>query len=82
MAIEGIISSPSFVKIKTLGQKEHFLNSNLIVSFSPSQEVEGSTDIIMLNGQVHTVKETPSQLVENRYRRDARNGASVINLLG
>ncbi|MBQ8634996.1 hypothetical protein IJ425_02450 [bacterium] len=81
MAIEGIIQSPSLVKIRTIGEKEHFLNSNLIVSFSPSQEAEGLTDIVMLNGQVHTVKETPNQLVENRYRRDVARGSSVLNLI-
>ena len=82
MAVDGIIQTPSLVKVRTIGDKEHYLNSNLIVSFSPSQDVENSTDIVMLNGQVHTIKETPSQLVENRYRRDAQKGATVINLLG
>lgn len=82
MAIDGIITSPSVIRVKTVDQKEHYLNSNMVVAYSPSEDNEKMTDIIMLNGQKYTVKETPSQLVENRYRRDVRNGSYLINFLG
>lgn len=82
MAIDGIITSPSVIKIRTTDKKEHYLNSNLVVSYSPSEDNEKMTDIVMLNGQTFTVNETPSQLVNARYLRDVRNGSSLINLLG
>ena len=82
MAIDGIITSPSFIKIRTVGEKEHFINSNLVVSIEQSEQDEKMSDIVMLNGKTYTVKETSTQLMENRYRRDVRNGASIINFLG
>ena len=82
MAIDGIITSPSVIKIKTTDKKEHYLNSNLVVAYSPSEENDKMTDIVMLNGQKYTVNETPSQLVNARYIRDVKCGASVINFLG
>ena len=82
MAIDGIITSPSVIKIRTTDKKEHYLNSNLVVSYSPSEDDEKMTDIVMLNGQTFTVNETPSQLVNARYLRDVRNGSSLINFLG
>ena len=63
MTIEGIISSPSVIKVRTDDNKEHYLNSNMVVAYSPSLDNEKMTDIVMLNGQVFTVKETPSQLI-------------------
>ena len=54
----------------------------ILEELRPDVDFENSTDIVMLNGQIHTIKETPSQLIENRYRRDAQKGATVINLLG
>ncbi len=82
MAIDGIVTSPSLIKIRTTDKKEHYLNSNLVVAYSPSEEEEKMTDIVMLNGQKYTVNETPSQLVTARYVRDVRNGSSLINFLG
>ncbi|MBQ8886749.1 MAG: hypothetical protein IJY61_03515 [Candidatus Gastranaerophilales bacterium] len=82
MTIEGIITSPSFIKVKTVGEKERFLNSNFILSVEPNEQDEKMSDIVMLNGKTYTIKETSTQLMENRYRRDVRNGASIINFLG
>ena len=82
MAVDAIINIPAFLKVKTTGNKQHFLNSNLVVSFSPSISEEKATDILMLNGDRYTIKETPDQLIDNRYRRDANKGTSVFNLIG
>ena len=82
MAIDGIVTSPSLIKIRTIDKKEHYLNSNLVVAYSPAEKSENMTDIFMLNGQKYTVNETPSQLVTARYVRDVRNGSSLINFLG
>ena len=82
MAVDGIINSPSFIKIRTVGDKERYINSNFVVSVEPNEQDDKMSDIIMLNGRVYSVKETASQLMENRYRRDARDGSTIINFLG
>lgn len=82
MAVDGVISSPSFMYIKTIADNKHYINSNFVVSVSPSKEIEGASDIVMLNGQTYTINDAPTQLIGNRYVRDAREGKASINLLG
>lgn len=82
MAVDGVINSPSFINIKTIGDNKHYINSNFVVSVSPSKEIEGASDIVMLNGQTYTINDTPAQLIGNRYVRDAKEGRVGINLLG
>ncbi len=82
MAIDGILTFPPVIKVKTTDKKEHYLNSNMVVAYSPSENDEKMTDIVMLNGQVFTINETPSQLINARYIRDVKTGASLINFLG
>lgn len=82
MAIDGILTFPPVIKVKTTDKKEHYLNGNMVVAYSPSKDDEKMTDIVMLNGQTYTVNETPSQLINARYSRDVRNGSNIINFLG
>ena len=82
MSVDAIITSPSIIRIKTTDKKTHYINSNMVVAYSPSEEDETKTDMVMLNGQKFTINETPSQLIETRYSRDVRNGSSIINFLG
>ena len=82
MTIEAVITTPSVIKIRTADKKEHYINSNMVVAYSPSEDNEESTDIVMLNGQTYTINETPSQLINARYCRDVKNGTSLINLIG
>lgn len=49
MDVKGIINAPAFVNIKTIGENKHYINSNMIVSVSPSKEIENASDIVMLN---------------------------------
>ena len=81
MNIDGIINSPSLMRVKTIDQKTHYLNSNMVVAYSPSEDDENKTDIVMLNGQKFTVYDSVSQIVDARYSRDVRNGTSIFNLL-
>ena len=82
MAIDGIINSPSLMRVKTIDKKTHYLNSNMVVAYSPSEDDENKTDIVMLNGQKYTVNDSVFQIVDARYSRDVRNGSSIINFLG
>lgn len=82
MAVDGVVNSPSFIHLKTINGKKHYINSNYVVSVNPSRVDEDSSDIVMLNGQIYTVKETPEQLIGNRYIRDAKDGRAGINFLG
>ena len=81
MNIDGIINSPSLMRVKTIDNKTHYLNSNMVVAYSPSEDDENRTDIVMLNGQKFTVYDSVSQIVDARYSRDVRNGTSIFNLL-
>lgn len=49
-----LFKSPDLLKIKTVGDKEHFINRNMIVSMSNTPE-SNSTDILLLNGQKYVV---------------------------
>ena len=82
MAIDGIINSPSLMRVKTIDKKTHYLNSNMVVAYSPSEDDENKTDIVMLNGQKYTVTDSVFQIVDARYSRDIRNGNSLFNLIG
>lgn len=82
MAIDGIINSPSLMRVKTIDKKTHYLNSNMVVAYSPSEDDENKTDIVMLNGQKYTVNDSVFQIIDARYSRDVRNGSSIINFLG
>ena len=82
MAIDGIINSPSLMRVKTIDKKTHYLNSNMVVAYSPSEDDENTTDIVMLNGQKYTVNDSVFQIIDARYSRDVRNGSSIINFLG
>ncbi len=82
MTVEAIITSPSFIKIRTVGGEERYINSNLVEEISPHQDDKNMSDIFMMSGKIHTIKETASQLVGNRYQRDASKGATIINFIG
>lgn len=81
MNIDAIINSPSLMRVKTIDNKTHYLNSNMVVAYSPSEDDENKTDIVMLNGQKFTVYDSVPQIVDARYSRDVRNGTSIFNLL-
>ena len=73
-------SSPSLMKIKTTkDKKEHYINTSMIVSFSPSNK-EDETDIILINGKTYTIKGTPVHNAES-YRQDVKEGSCMLNLI-
>lgn len=78
MNINNVITSPSLAKIKTVNGKEHFVNSQMIVSLSPSED-DGNTDMIMLNGKTYTLKGTPSHYAE-QYRMENKSGGVLLNM--
>lgn len=78
MDINNVIASPALAKIKTVNGKEHFVNSQMIVSLSPSEN-EGNTDMIMLNGKTYTLKGTPSHFAE-QYRMENKSGGVILNM--
>lgn len=78
MDINNVITSPALAKIKTVNGKEHFVNSQMIVSLSPSEN-EGNTDMIMLNGKTYTLKGTPSHFAE-QYRMENKSGGVILNM--
>lgn len=78
MDINNVITSPALAKIKTVNGKEHFVNSQMIVSLSPA-ESEGNTDMLMLNGQTYTLKGTPSHFAE-QYRMENKSGGVILNM--
>ena len=78
MDINNVIASPALAKIKTVNGKEHFVNSQMIVSLSPSEN-EGNTDMIMLNGKTYTLKGTPSHFAE-QYRTENKSGGVILNM--
>ena len=49
------LNAPALLKIKTVGDNEHFINSNMIVSLSQTPD-SNTTDIFLLNGQKFVVK--------------------------
>lgn len=72
--------APVIASIKTTNdKKEHFINTQMIVSFSPSEN-ENETDILMLNGKTYTIKGTPAHHAES-YKQDVKNGAICLNLI-
>ena len=78
MNINNVITSPSLAKIKTTQGKEHFVNTQMIVSLSPS-ETDGNTDMIMLNGKTYTIKGTPTHFAE-QYRMENKDGGILLNM--
>ena len=78
MDINNAITSPALAKIKTVNGKEHFVNSQMIVSLSPAEN-EGNTDMIMLNGRTYTLKGTPSHFAE-QYRMENKSGGVLLNM--
>lgn len=78
MDINNVITSPALAKIKTVNGKEHFVNSQMIVSLSPAEN-EGNTDMIMLNGKTYTLKGTPSHFAE-QYRMENKSGGVILNM--
>ena len=78
MNINNVITSPSLAKIKTVNGKEHFVNSQMIVSLSPSED-DGNTDMIMLNGKTYTLKGTPAHYAE-QYRMENKSGGVLLNM--
>lgn len=78
MDINNVMISPTLAKIKTIGDKEHYINSQMIVSLSPA-ESEGNTDMLLLNGKTYTVKGTPAHFAE-QYRMENKNGGVLLNM--
>lgn len=78
MNINNVITSPALAKIKTVGDKEHYINSQMIVSLSPS-ESEGNTDMLLLNGKTYTIKGTPAHFAE-QYRMENKSGGVILNM--
>lgn len=73
-------NSPTLMKIRTTNdKKEHFINTSMVVSFSPSKKEE-ETDILLINGKTYTIKGTPSHHAES-YRQDVKDCASILNLI-
>lgn len=78
MNINNVITSPALAKIKTIGDKEHYINSQMIVSLSPA-ESEGNTDMLLLNGKTYTLKGTPAHFAE-QYRMENKGGGVLLNM--
>ena len=78
MNINNVMVSPTLAKIKTIGETEHYINSQMIVSLSPA-ESEGNTDLIMLNGKTYTLKGSPAHFAE-QYRMENKGGGVLINM--
>ncbi len=73
-------NNPTLVKIRTKDdKKEHFINSSMILAFEPSKKEE-DTDILMLNGEIYTIKGTPAHHAES-YREDLKKGNTILNLI-
>ena len=78
MNINNVMVSPTLAKIKTIGNTEHYINSQMIVSLSPA-ESEGNTDMLLLNGKTYTLKGTPSHVAE-QYRMENKSGGVILNM--
>lgn len=65
-----MLNAPALLKIKTVGDNEHYINSNMIVSMSKTQDAD-TTDIVLLNGQKYVVK--------GNLETNATNYAKTIN---
>ena len=51
----------------------------MILAFEPSKKEE-DTDILMLNGEIYTIKGTPAHHAES-YREDLKKGNTILNLI-
>lgn len=78
MSINNVMISPTLAKIKTIGDKEHYINSQMIVALSPA-ESEGNTDMLLLNGNTYTLKGTPAHYAE-QYRMENKSGGVLLNM--
>lgn len=65
-----MLNAPALLKIKTVGENEHFINSNMIVSLSKTQGAD-TTDIVLLNGQKF--------VVQGDLETNATNYAKTVN---
>ena len=64
------LNAPALLKIKTVGDNEHFINSNMIVSLSKTHDAD-TTDILLLNGQKF--------VVQGDLETNATNYAKTVN---
>ena len=67
------LNAPALLKIKTVGDNEHFINSNMIVSLSKTPD-SNTTDIVLLNGQKF--------VVQGDIETNATNYAKTVNETG
>ena len=68
-----MLNAPALLKIKTVGDNEHFINSNMIVSMSKTQDAD-TTDVVLLNGQKY--------VIQGDLDTNASNYAKTVNETG
>lgn len=68
-----MLNAPALLKIKTVGDNEYFINSNMIVALSKTPD-SNTTDIALLNGQKF--------VVQGDLETNASNYAKTVNETG